>query len=500
MLPRYPFLVFLVLLLTTVTSGNAATFFWIGGHPGGDWSRKQNWSGPNPPSAGSDLQFAGTNTSNNNDFAAGTSFASITFNAGAGSFNLSGNQLTLTGDITNNSSNLQTISLNMILGAGAHTFTTSSSADMLFGGILSGTGDLIKAGAGTLSLTASNTYTGSTTVSAGTLSLSGSGLLADSTAVDVNGSSAIFDMSGIAAAGDTIGSIAGVTGASVILGSKTLTAGGDNTSTTFAGVISGSGGGLTKSGTGKLTLSGSNTYTGTTAVNAGTLQIDGVIASAVTVNSGATLSGSGSVSKAITINGLGSLLPGNKTVGGSGIGVFTLSSSGANGNLSVASTATLGLQLGANGISFASQSTTYYTSPGVLNSNYTSSGVVANANDRIVVGGTLSLTGGSIMEVSLNGYAPALGDGYDLLDWVALSSGTFSVGPSLRTGTVADNALYDLKLPDITAVNSDYRWDTSLFASNGILVVVPEPSRLLLIGVGLMVCFLRRSRSVNFKH
>jgi len=51
-----------------------------------------------------------------------------------------------------------------------------------------------------------------------------------------------------------------------------LTVGGDNTSTAFSGVISGTGA-LSKTGTGTLTLSGNNTYTGGTTLNGGTLGI-----------------------------------------------------------------------------------------------------------------------------------------------------------------------------------------------------------------------------------
>src|SRR5262249_20959628 len=73
---------------------------------------------------------------------------------------------------------------------------------------------------------------------------------------------------------------------SVTLGTATLTTGSDNTSTTFSGTISGTGG-LTKIGTGALTLTGVSSYTGATAVNAGTLVVNGSIAnSAVTGESG----------------------------------------------------------------------------------------------------------------------------------------------------------------------------------------------------------------------
>ena len=77
----------------------------------------------------------------------------------------------------------------------------------------------------------------------------------------------------MAGSSETIGSLAGggAAGGNVTLGAGTLTTG-TATSTTYAGVISGTGG-LTKVGTGVFTLTGNNTYTGTTTVSAGTLEV-----------------------------------------------------------------------------------------------------------------------------------------------------------------------------------------------------------------------------------
>jgi autotransporter-associated beta strand protein len=151
----------------------------------------------------------------------------------------------------------------------------------------------------------------------------------------INGAFGNIDLSLLTSAGMTAGSIEGA--GNLFLGSKNLTVGGNNLSTTFSGVIQdggffggvGTGGSLTKVGAGTLTLSGLNTYTGATAVNGGTLAVDGSIASSplTTVNAGGTLGGNGIVGNT-TING-GALAPGNSigllTVQGSL--VFTAASS-----------------------------------------------------------------------------------------------------------------------------------------------------------------------------
>ncbi len=138
------------------------------------------------------------------------------------------------------------------------------------------TGGLTKTGSGTLTLSGANTYTGATTVSAGTLKAGVatvgvvSGAFGVGSAVTV-ASSGTLDLGGF---DETIGSLAGsgtVTNSGV---AKTLTAG-NATSTTFSGIIKDGVGAtnFTKAGTGTLTLSGTNTYTGTTTINTGTLQV-----------------------------------------------------------------------------------------------------------------------------------------------------------------------------------------------------------------------------------
>ncbi len=119
---------------------------------------------------------------------------------------------------------------------------------------------------------------------------------------------------------ETIGSLAGA--GTVLLGSGTLTTGANNTSTSFAGIISGSGG-LTKIGTGTFTFSGLGTYTGDTTVNAGTLQlaqgtIPGGAVAEYTFNGNTNdVTGNGNDG---TISGSGtSFVPGPPQLGGQGL-------------------------------------------------------------------------------------------------------------------------------------------------------------------------------------
>jgi autotransporter-associated beta strand protein len=146
----------------------------------------------------------------------------------------------------------------------------------------SGTGNITKAGAGTWTLTAANTYTGATTVSAGTLQLG------NNTAT---------------------GSLTGTS--SITVTGATLAVNRNNAFTQATGLnnkaITGTGG-FTQAGSGTTTLSLANTYEGATAVNAGTLEISaGNInsSSGVTVASGATFiyNSSTALTTGITNNG-----------------------------------------------------------------------------------------------------------------------------------------------------------------------------------------------------
>lgn len=214
---------------------------------------------------------------------------------------------------------------------------------------------------------------------------------------------------------------------------------------TIAGTVTGTGG-LMKAGTGTLVLTGtSDTYQGATSVKEGTLSLQAGSGHAlgtgtVTVFSGATLAGSGAVGGAAVIQSGGTLSPGSSP------GTLAFEA-----GLDLQDGSTVALELAG-----------------------------ASSYDRVnVSGGTLQVGSSAALQVTLQ-YTPQAGDSFDLLDWTSLSGDT----------TLHDN----LALPDLASLG--LQWDFSQFDSLGLLSIqtVPEPSRVVLLMLGLAGAFLRRRR------
>ncbi len=151
-----------------------------------------------------------------------------------------------------------------ILDSGSYTLNFNEP--LLNGG---GGGGLTVQGSGTVVLASGSTYTGATAVNGGTLALAGGSAIPDAGAVVLaNAAGARLQLNN----SETIGSLAGggPLGGNVNLQGNTLTTGGNGTSTTFAGVISGTGA-LVKTGAGAMTLDGNSNYTGTTTITGGSL-------------------------------------------------------------------------------------------------------------------------------------------------------------------------------------------------------------------------------------
>ena len=161
--------------------------------------------------------------------------------AGAGSWN----ETNIADLITANAANF---------GSGTYLGVEIGSASaMTYSNVINGSEGLVKSGAGTLTLTGVNTYTGPTVINGGTL-VAGDGTSAHtgqiikslSTASIVNNGTFVYNPGGNTSTG--------------------------NLGTTFAGVISGTGS-FIKAGDFRLTLTNHNSYTGATTISGGTLMI-----------------------------------------------------------------------------------------------------------------------------------------------------------------------------------------------------------------------------------
>jgi autotransporter-associated beta strand protein len=178
-----------VMTNSSVVTGNVWSFstvanpaIWDGGSLiDANWMTAANWNSNIAPSTNGTeiLTFVGTTQTNNfNNFPTNTTFAGINFsNTTAGqSFILSGNPISLGGNIllaaaggTINDSNL----ISMFLTTNC-TITANTSHNLTASGIISddgGTRSLTKDGAGMLTLSATNSFTGALIISNGTVSV-----------------------------------------------------------------------------------------------------------------------------------------------------------------------------------------------------------------------------------------------------------------------------------------------------------------------------------------
>ncbi|EIP4522945.1 autotransporter outer membrane beta-barrel domain-containing protein [Salmonella enterica] len=251
-----------------------------------------------------------------------------------------------------------------------------------FDNAISGSGNVVKSGDGTLTLAGSNTYTGGTLISGGTLVASN---------VEALGTGDVTDNATLA-----------------------LNTGGD-----FDNAISGSGK-VEKSGDDALTLSGSNTYTGGTLISSGTLVASNVEAlgtgditdnAVLELNTGGTfdnaISGSGQVEKSgadtLTLSGSNSYT-GGTTISG---GTLVASNVEALGTGDVTDNATLALNTGGD----------------FINNIGGTGRVEKSGDDALTLSGSNTYTGGTL-----------------------ISSGTLVANDvnALGTGDVTDNATLEL--------------------------------------------------------
>jgi autotransporter-associated beta strand protein len=302
-----------------------------------------------------------------------------------------------------------------------------------YSGAISGSGLLAKLGAGDMTLTGANTYSGGTQISAGSL-------IGDTTslqgAIAVSGGNLQFNQATSGTFTDVLSGVGNffklgagdltLTGTNTNAGSWNVSAGrligtsqsirGDitnsaavvfdqTTSGTYSGNMSGAGT-LTKLGAGSAILGGSNSYTGATTVSGGSLVINGSLASsAVTVENLATLGGSGTIGSLVTVLSGGTISPGNSP------GLLTVSS----------------LDLQAN-------STTVMEIVGVGSA----AGTAGTDYDNLTISTASALTYGGTLDLDFANTASfADGTTFSLFTFTGSPTGTFSSVVSSGSGSYA---------------------------------------------------------------
>lgn len=348
--------------------------------------------------------------------------------------------------------------------------TSNSSGPVVFDQVIA---DSSGNGAGVLHLTVeglqalvlnqANTYSGNTALIGGHLKVGhanaipsgvGKGVVttqawtAGDSQMDING----FDVSINALAGDgaIIVNNAVGTDQKITLGSNDPAHSGN----WFSGQIadnSGTGGTLSfdKIGSSTQVLSGNNTYTGATTVRAGNLVVNGSISTSIltTVESGATLSGSGFVG-ALTVEAGGRIAPGNSP------GILSTGDYNQAGTLS-------------------------------LEINGTATG---SEYDQVNVTGTVTLSG--MLTLTMTDFTPAAGNLFFVInnDGTDAISGTFS-GLAQGAEFTMDGWLWSISYDANFGSNT---FDSGNDVALRSLAAIPEPSTVVLGGLGLLALLRRR--------
>ncbi|HYC85572.1 MAG TPA: autotransporter-associated beta strand repeat-containing protein, partial [Chryseosolibacter sp.] len=288
-----------------------------------------------------------------------------------------------------------------ISGAGFDLTLGGSTGGSVSSIIGTGTGRVLKEGAGTWTLSGSNTFTGGVIINAGTLQAGNAGAMNSGAPNELTfgaGTSGVFRLNGFDITVSNLNSDP-VVGTPIVengvAGTRTLTV---NTSgsSTYEGILRNGAAGtlaLTKSGTGALTLNGNNSYTGTTTLSAGTLNI----------NSGTAI-------------GSGTFTIGGGVIDNTSGGAVALSSNNAqnwNGNFTF--TGTNDLDLG--------------TGPVTLSSNRT----VSIDGGELTVGGVI----GGAFSVAKSGAGALTLNGANTLTGFTLNAGTINIGNTTALGAAS---------------------------------------------------------------
>ncbi len=380
---------------------------------------------------------------------------------------------------------------NLILNNTGSKLTLNQSNPLTISGVISGTGNLEKAGGvNTLTLEGINTFSGSTTVTTGTLTLNSAGNLASTSALILNSATNPAFSITVGAGSKTVGSLSG--SGNIQLNENTLTVNQGVAATTYNGVISGTGG-FTQQGsaTAILNLAATQLYTGTTTISAGILNLSTALSdisssSALTINGGSLDIASGVGAKTVnnlsgtTFGGINlnnnnltitqsSALQFDGVISGTGIltkqGANILTLAGVN-SYSGATSITAGTLALASGGTIANSSSVTPTAPGALQidagsktiNNFSGSGslILNNTGNTLSVNQTSDLTHSGVISGTGNflksgGAILTLTGANTFTSSTTISDGTLKLDP---TGGIDSSANVTITSPGILNANN----------------------------------------------
>ena len=268
---------------------------------------------------------------------------------------------------------------------------------IVFPGLISGTGGLAQIGTGRTILTANDSYTGETVISAGTLQLgNGGGTVGRVIGPILNNGALVFDRADIAS---------------------------------NPGQISGTGS-VAQIGTGTEILSATNTYTGGTTITAGTLQIgdgatSGSIVGNVTDNAALAFNRSDIVTFPGVVSGTGLLAQyGGGTIILTGTNSYTGGTRIASGTL----------QLGNGG-----------TTGSIVGDVSATSGILAfDRSDTVVFPGVISGAGGTLAQIGIG--TTILTGANSYTGGTTITAGTLQLGNGGTSGSIAGDVVNNATL------------------------------------------------------
>lgn len=470
--------------LAPIGTSFAATYTWTGTGSGNNWFSSatllnSNWNSPASTLTSADTVVFGTSskttaTINNNT---AVTVTGLEFGAGAPAYTITGgnggSNLTVTGSITNNSSNLQTITTSGGIGFGNGLVIDTGAAgiSILRNSISPNTAGITKQGSGTLFWQNPVSYTGTITVAAGTF----------------DGNNATFG-------GGFVNNGGAITNISTISLSYTQTAG-TGTAGTLQGPANFSGGTFTAGNvTDTLTVSGGTVTAASlndfTSLSGGVLQLSagGFIAQTVTQTGGLLTHVSGTtgaeMGEGLIISSGTADVSLAKFIDNTG-GTVNLFNNAAIAQSSTSS-AVINVT-GSVGSGAAFNGGLTLSNPGTVNLDLLKTGVsdnIAVNGGPLAYGGALALnltdTGTATNYTEWQLFSPASTSG--TLDSLTLASTTY--GPMNFFIASTSTNPYDAAYGNAWLSNWSGGQRFIFNQTDGTLTVVPEPSTIVFAGIG----------------